>query len=392
MRTFSVAVLALLAAAPPAGVWARGQFRARTTVVLVDVVVRDASGHTVDDLAASDFQVLEDGLARPIVSFERSGVDAAPVGGPGTGRPVGWNAATPPPPQSMIAIVLHHLDPQSRAAAVRAVEPIIATLGRNDFLGIYTLEDDLVELAPFTRDAEVLRAALRKAATTPSTTTTLGAGVAEGDPAPQPGGPGGADAAAMQGRMANGFQVNPYVAGVQTGSLQWLIARLGQFPGRRAVLAYSRGLATPIVLPKLEGVIAAARRQHVSFYNLDAGGLGTASRQPRGPRRLGRSELTSRSGEDVERPVKIAEFDTTGGLGPLAQLTGGAYFSGSNDITAATAAAAADTRRFYLLGYSSSEGVDPDKARIAVRVVRPNLSVRARTRIGRSADGATAGR
>ena len=372
----SICGVLTIAAAP-------AQFRTQTTLVLVDVVVRDESGRPIDDLAQADFEILEDGVPRPIVSFEQAGGDAPLAGAPGASRPVGWNAATPPPPQSMMAVVFHHLDPQSRAAAVAAVEPIIATLGRNDFLGVYTLEEDLVELAPFTRDAEVLRAALRKAAATPSTNTTLGAGVAESDPAPLPGGAGGADATAMRGRMANGFEVNPYVAGVQTASLQWLIARLGEFPGRRAVLAYSRGLATPFVLPKLEGVIAAARRQHVSFYNVDAGGLGTVSQQPRGPRRLGRSELTSRSGEDFERPVKIAELDPTGGLGPLAQLTGGSYFSGRNDVRGMTAAAAADTRHFYLLGYASREGVEPDKARIAVRVVRPNVNVRARTRIGR---------
>jgi len=53
------------------------------------------------------------------------------------------------------------------------------------------------------------------------------------------------------------------------------------------------------------------------------------------------------------------------------------------DITAATARANDDRRHYYLLGYSSGEGVDPERALITVRVGRPGVNVRARTRIGR---------
>ena len=84
------------------------------------------------------------------------------------------------------------------------------------------------------------------------------------------------------------------------------------------------------------------------------------------------------------RRVRVSEMDTTGGLGPLAELTGGLILSDTNDITAITAAAFADRRSWYLLGYASRDGVDIEKARITVRVTRPGVSVRARTRIGRT--------
>ena len=76
-------------------------------------------------------------------------------------------------------------------------------------------------------------------------------------------------------------------------------------------------------------------------------------------------------------------MDPTSGLGPLADLTGGMHLADTNDITAATARAIDDRRQYYLLGYSSGEGVDPERARVTVRVGRPGLNVRARTRIGR---------
>jgi len=190
----------------------------------------------------------------------------------------------------------------------------------------------------------------------------------------------------MRARMASGLAglEQQYAAGLQGAAFSGLIAGLSQFPGRRAVFMYSRGLATPDVLPKLEGVVASARRQHVSFYCIHAGGLArTGRRSVQARRRFSRGELTSSSAEDLERRVKILEMDPTSGLGPLADLTGGMHLADTNDITAATARAIDDRRQYYLLGYSSGEGVDPERARVTVRVGRPGLNVRARTRIGR---------
>jgi hypothetical protein len=61
-----------LAIAPPAG--AQVQFRAETTVVHLDVVVRDATGKPIADLEAADFEVLENGVVQPLVWFDRSSV------------------------------------------------------------------------------------------------------------------------------------------------------------------------------------------------------------------------------------------------------------------------------------------------------------------------------
>ena len=85
----------------------------------------------------------------------------------------------------------------------------------------------------------------------------------------------------------------------------------------------------------------------------------------------------------LEHRVKILEIDRTSGLGPLADMTGGMHLSDTNDITAATARASDDRRHYYLLGYTSGEGVDPERAVVTVRVGRPGLNVRARTQIGR---------
>jgi VWFA-related protein len=362
----------------------RTQFRTQTTLVLVDVVVRDAYGATIDDLDRPDFTVFEDGVARTIVAFERSGAGERPPG-VSSSQPYRWNESPRAQPQSMTALVFHHLDPQSRLAAVAAARQMIATLGDSDFAGIYTLEESLIELALYTRDVSVLTAALDAVASTVSTTTSMGTGPAEAGPSLDSTGRGGADAAAMRSRMESGLAEleRHYAAGLQGAALNGLSAGLSQFPGRRAVFLYSGGLATPDVLPTLEGVVASARRQHVSFYCIHAGGLGTGKRNVQARRRFGRGELTSSSSEVLEHRVKILEMDPTRGLGPLADMTGGMHLSDTNDIISATARASDDRRHYYLLGYSSGEGVDPERAVVTVRVGRPGLNVRARTQIGR---------
>src|SRR5688500_2957513 len=113
----------------------RTQFRTQTTLVLVDVVVRDASGSTVDDLDRSDFTVLEDGVPRAIVAFER-GVGGDQSANAPSRQPYGWKDSARAQPQSMTAVIFHQLDPQGRVAAVGAVRRMIASLGASDFIGI----------------------------------------------------------------------------------------------------------------------------------------------------------------------------------------------------------------------------------------------------------------
>ena len=241
----------------------RTQFRTQTTLVLVDVVVRDASGATVDDLDRSDFTVFEDGVPRTIVAFDRGVGGDQSADAPST-QPYRWNDSVRAQPQSMTAVVFHHLDPQARVAAVGAARQMIASLGASDFIGIYTLEESLIELAPFTRDVNVLTAALDAVASTPSTMTA--AGVAEAGPSLDSTGRGGADAAAMRARMESGpaGHEHQYAAGLQGAAFSGLIAGLSQFPGRRAVFLYSRGLATPDVPAQARrrgGICQAAARQ-----------------------------------------------------------------------------------------------------------------------------------
>lgn len=383
-------------AALSAGLLAQAQFRTETTIVQVDVVVRDATGQPVEDLDGEDFEVLEGGVAQPIVWFEQSVgalvTEVRPAGEPDTTEPRAWGdagAVVKGNPQSLVALVFHQLHPQGRLAATRAATAMVDKLAPGDFAAVYVIDQAMTALTAFTRDREALRKAIRTVEKTPPAEPGLGSsgGVAESGGVMI--GSSASDQAlgAMRGRMEAGHEslFREVAAGTEGGSFSQLIADLDRFPGRRSAIVFSEGLTMPLVAPRLEAVADRAAPRHVSFYTIDVTGFGTGGRRKQSVQRIDAKELTSVSTETGRRPAKVAEMDISRGLRPLAELTGGLYLADSNDIAAQLARANADRRTFYVLGYrTSAPAAEAGTRPIEVRVSRPDLSVRARTRIGQA--------
>jgi VWFA-related protein len=157
--------------------------------------------------------------------------------------------------------------------------------------------------------------------------------------------------------------------------------------GRRAIVLFSEGLSTPEVIPRLELIADAAAPAHVSFYTIDAAGLRVSGPPDPTPRRLTAAELSSVSSPARLAPSRIPEMDPSRGLRPLAELTGGLYISGTNDLKDALTRVDADRRSYYVMAYrADSEGPARPRA-IEVRVKRPTVMVRARTARGNSSLG-----
>jgi hypothetical protein len=94
------------------------------------------------------------------------------------------------------------------------------------------------------------------------------------------------------------------------------------------------------------------------------------------------AELSSISSAARLEPARILEMDRSRGLRPIAELTGGLFVSGTNDLMAALARVDADRRSYYVMAYrATSDGPARPRA-IEVRVKRPRLMVRARTALG----------
>ena len=167
-------------------------------------------------------------------------------------------------------------------------------------------------------------------------------------------------------------------AGGQATSLSGLASMMSGFAGRKSVVLFSEGLA---VSPRFDGVLAMAHDGNVTFYTIDASGLSAG-----GPKALPRSEIdpSELTGSSQIRRASwqksFPEMDPTGGLGPLADRTGGFYVSDTNDLKAALSAVDADRRAFYVLAYASRRDTGDDASRhLEVRVKRPGVSVRARS-------------
>lgn len=380
-RSAAIILFALVIAAP-AG--AQVRFRAETTIVHLDVVVRDARGRPIVDLDAADFEVLEDGVVQPLVWFDRSHASSAARGrDTKAAAPTSAFAAdlSQGPPQSIFAIVFHQLTSQPRAAATRAAHALVDRLAPGDHAGIYVFDRELTELAAFTRDRAALHRAIRTASMTPPDfrDESYRRGSAE-DPGPQtmPGSLGD------PGRWVKAMR--PFEAVGEGRGLRGLVEVLDAYVGRRAIVLFSEGLAVPEVIPRLELVADAAAPAHVSFYTIDATGLRVAGPPSPARRRLTPSELSSVSSPARLAPARIPEMDPSRGLRPLAELTGGLFISDTNDLTGALGRVDADRRSYYVMAYRAGDRPAGPRA-IEVRVKRPNTLVRARTGLGRGSSG-----
>ena len=351
----------------------RPVFHTSTTAAVVDVIVRDRTGQPVKDLTEADFEVLEDGVTQRIISFE-SHLSGAPDP---TARPVGSSMA---PAQSLVALVFHQLQHQSRAMAVEAARATIDALAPDEYAGVFAVELNLVTMAPFTLDKAALRDAVGKILT--RAPMSLGPMSSEGV-AERAGSGGGVQSlqdsqfGEMRSRLQSGIEAPQQQAG-QATSLSGLASMMSQFAGRKSVILFSEGLA---VSPRFDGVLARAHDGNVTFYTIGASGLSAE-----GPRALPRSEIdpSELTGSSQLRRASwqksFPEMDPTGGLGPLADRTGGFYVSDTNDLKAALSAIDADRRAFYVLAYASRRETGDDASRhLEVRVKRPGVSVRARS-------------
>jgi VWFA-related protein len=269
-----------------------------------------------------------------------------------------------------------------RFRATQAAHALVDRLAPGDYCGVYLFDKALTELASFTRDREALHRAIRTASITPPDFRNDRYG---GRSAEDPGVPlmpkGSGDPALWRRAM------KPFESVQQGTSFRGLVEVLDAYVGRRAIVLFSEGLAWPDVIPRLELVADAAAPANVSFYTIDAAGLRVDGGPTPAPRRLTVDELSSVSSPARLEPARIPEMDASDGLRPLAELTGGLYISGTNDLKAALARADADRRSYYVMAYrAGSDGPARPRA-IEVRVKRPKVMVRARTALGNSTLG-----
>jgi VWFA-related protein len=406
-----------------------------TTEVLMDAVVKDKKGALVKDLQASDFEVYEDGVKQEIRSFrlvtrdrraEEREKAAAPVGEATPAQPA--VTRRPPPPASArplgaVALVFDRLSPEARIRARDAALSYVGAETRpDDFVGVFSIDLALRSLQPFTNDGRLVRQAIERFASGGSAThgqtaeqmgsvnqqllansgqsTPVGAGLESlGQATGGNIGDVGSSAADQQfaemtRRAIEGFEVleRGQQGFASTDGLLAVINAMSRLPRRKALIFFSEGVAIPtVVQAHFRSVISAANRANVSIYTVDAAGLRAQSANADAAKQLAalgaRRIATAGSPfdgsgpmtRDLERNEDLMNLNPEGGLGELANGTGGLFISSTNNPGVRLKQVDDDLHTYYLLSYSPKNQVfDGQFRQINVKVNRPGVEVQAR--------------
>jgi VWFA-related protein len=415
----------------------RQSYTSTTTAILVDVVVRDRTGHPVTDLSAADFAVAEDGVIQKVDTFTR----VSHGGGIGVGvawrSPRGTVAVTPPAAQpaasggalpaddATTALVFDHLSSESLRLAQRATLDYVPMSGESAVrVGVFATDPGVRILQSFTTERALVRRAVGRVL--PSGTSAEEEKAERSDElmGRRRDLEGQARSTAASGVTASGVALARSASeigeretelrliqtelnmlrsfdsldrahkGYDTAlALLAVVQSMAYLPGRKTIVFFSEGLpVSPALSARLDYVIDAANRANVTAYAVDAKGLRSKSLLTNARKEIDafaeeRLNQVTTGTDRTEQPLTMAlervedtlKLDSRTGLARLAEDTGGFLVEQTNDLTSAFRRIDEDNQFHYLLTYSPKNTVFDGKFRaIQVKVRRPGSQVFAR--------------
>lgn len=408
--------------------------RVRTKEVRLDIVVKNKKGRLVKDLSASDFEITEDGVAQQIQSFRfvnREGNEGSDDANPNTAK-TGTPGAEPATSRTpgVTALVFDRLSLEARSLARKAgLAYAQEGMSAGDFTGVFRIDQSLVTEQSFTDNAALVKEAVAHATSAAGSTYTSGAqrnrdiadqsagldraidtasstassaGASQDSASAAAAGNAAGQAAAAQQFLqleANMIQQYETLERDQQGfatvnALLAVINPMRNLPGRKTIIFFSEGIALPSsVQTKFPAVISAANRANVSIYTIDAAGLRTDSgvgdaareinqivaqrmaQQARGSDR----GISGPAMKSLERNEDLLRFDPRGGLGELADETGGFLIHDTNNLTNGLRRISDDMHGYYLVTYiPKNDDYDGRFRHIDVKLSRSNVDVQTR--------------
>ena len=401
-------------------------FRAGSTAVVVDAIVRDREGRPVTDLTLQDFELFEDGVRQPIGALTlvapeapwtdekgrgvwHTGISAERAAAAGPDRTTSEGEVTVPG-QTVLAIVFERLGVESMVPAREAALSYLQTPERpDDFVGVFVADLALETIQTFTNDRSRLREGIEAAAIRATGGSDYGRiGISVGAAPATIGAesrgpswiwPGGMSLLPedLSGLAEDIFRENTQLqqgyASIQ--GLRALTGALSVLPGRKTIVFFSQGLPlrSDEVRERFDAMIEAANRANVSVYPVDTVGLRVHSQDTMNGRALSQASVSdletsiadpgSLAGGGVA--LRVSENVLRGGstthvFGRLAKETGGFVIENTNDIAGGFRRIDADRRFHYLLTYTPlNSDFKGEYRRIEVKVKRRGVSVRARS-------------
>ncbi len=358
--------------------------RIDVNLVQVDAVVTDSHGRHVPGLAATDFEIWQDGKRQAVSNFAYvAGAPAQPKTALAAKvKPAKSDIPAPPVPleasevHRTLALVVDDLGlaGENIPAVRNAVKNFVdAQMRPGDLVAIIRTSAGMGALQQFTTDKRLLYAAIERikygeSRVGVSTFTPLGSG-------------GGRRTAQLDHLREQTFSVGSLAA------LEFVVNAMRPFPGRKSVILFTENIrlifqGTPdaLVGQAVARLTDAASRAAVVIHAIDPRGMPnyevTAADNTTGMSRRRVSRVPQQREQEVVR--------TEDGMFALAEETGGLFLKDTNDLAGALRKAADDSDGYYLIGYhpeaATFEG-DHGQARfhrIEVKVKGGGLHVRTR--------------
>jgi VWFA-related protein len=413
-----LAAIPLIAQQDSAAPQRKPTFETQSTVVLLDIVVRDKKGNPVRDLRPDEVKVTEDGVPRDLTAFRL--VEGQVSDDRITGS---MPAGLQPDPNRQVSLVTMVFDKilDNRLLSKQAALDFIANhMESNVWISVFTIDQRLYLRQAFTQDPYLLKQAVYAATGTTSVAAASLAGQAALEEqhakeaksiaeqaetnAPATGGGSTIGAANAEAQMAQVIAASlRFSDSIQRqqqaqSSLYPMLALVkaqGRLAGRKTLLYFSEGLQVPKNLEEVfKTTISEANRANVSVYAIDARGLNSSRDSEAARAQLLKAARDSQSqalkrgaGAVTVDDVMIAEnaeeslrANVQNTLGELALSTGGFLTADTNDFKPAMAKVATDIGSYYEAAYMPvSQEYDGKFRRITVKVTRPGVTVQSRS-------------
>ena len=386
-------------------------FRSGTTLVSVDLVVRDRQGNIVRGLKAEDFEVHEDGQPQKILTFSFTEIDdkTATAAGPvdllgdiqarvkaAASQPVSVAAkpaATDPDTTKPIRsedvagrrlIVLlfdvSSMEPEDVQRSIDAAQKYVKDqMSPADLIAVATVSSMLNVLTDFTGDRAKVEAALNTLSWTEGTATpppdAATMAVDEVTAATDP------DAAAA----AETAELELFNNDMRLRILKTLAETLTPIEQKKAIVYFSAGMqrSGSDNQVELRAAINAAVRGNVSIYAVDTRGLQAVVPGGDARQASGRGQALFNGRGVAQQFARLSSSQSS--LTSLAADTGGRVFTDTNNFGQAFTRLRRDMSAYYLIGYASGNTAKDGRFR-RINVRPKNTELRVESRAGYYAD------
>jgi VWFA-related protein len=340
-----------------------------TSLVTLDVTVKDKSGKPIEGLKQSDFQVSEDGKVQKVSVFEAQKLTMEPE--PPPALTLSDQLKLPEAPKTVITVespgkVQYHdkrllafyfdFSTMQIAEQVRsqdaALEFLDKKITKDDVVAVFFYASQVQILSDFTGDRELLRTTIKQL---PIGEASELAALADS------GGCSEEDTGAAF--VGDESEFNVFNTDQKLYALEKVAKILSALPEKKELIYFNGGISKTGVdnQAQLEATVNAATKANLLLFPVDARGL--MADPPGGGASKGGSRGSGIFTGANYNSQRQSINDSQETLSTLAADTGGKVFLDSNDIEAGIEQAQRAMQSYYIMGYYTSNGAMDGKFR-----------------------------